>query len=161
MPSLMIEVLEQLKVKHNGVLESWAPGQRISLPEDQAYRLIEQVGTKVRLIEATVAEVVTEPVPRTARPIYWQSGASILGPATPEYLGRLGERFFVFVQYQGQSLPIDSARLRSQQAFNEQVLVPAVPKGDPTPPITVTPASDQPLPVTRNLFDGNPVKGTP
>ena len=70
MPSLTIEVLEQLRVKHNGVLESWAPGQRFELTEDKARRLIEQVGDKVRIVDtpgapsrdlSTITTQYTEP----------------------------------------------------------------------------------------------------
>ena len=70
--------------------------------------------------------VVVEPAHPNARPIYWQSGKVIVGPAVPEYLGKLGERFFVFVEYQGHSIPIDSDRLRSRHAFLQQVQPNAV-----------------------------------
>jgi len=125
MPSLTIEVLAQMKVKRNGAMESWAPGQRISLPEDQAHRLIQQVGGKVRLVNMTVSDEVMDLALGAARPVYWERTGSIVGPAIPEFLAKVGNgptaQFWVVVQYEGMLVWVNSNMLRSKRDFETHV----------------------------------------
>ncbi|MCS6305996.1 MAG: hypothetical protein H8K07_20375 [Nitrospira sp.] len=51
MSTLTIEVLESVTIKKNGQVESWHPGQRVTLPPEQAKRIMAQIGHKVRLID--------------------------------------------------------------------------------------------------------------
>jgi hypothetical protein len=71
-------------------------------------------------------EIICEPAHRDARPVYWQRATGeIVGPAKPEFLAKVAEgpksSFWVVAQFQGQPIWINSAVLRSRQAFETQV----------------------------------------
>lgn len=66
--------------------------------------------------------VVIEPAAPNARPIYWETGTGqILGPAVPEFLARDGRTFWISMTFEEQIRWINADRLRSRQAFEEQV----------------------------------------
>lgn len=69
------------------------------------------------------SEAVTlEPAAPNARPVFWeQADGRILGPAIPEFLAQVGDRFWVVVHFDGAPRWIRSDRLRSKQAFDQQV----------------------------------------
>ena len=67
-----------------------------------------------------------EPALPTARPIYWERNDGVIyGPATVTDLARVGtggtEQWWVVIEYHGQPAWVRSDRLRSKQAFEEQV----------------------------------------
>ena len=49
--SIWIEVIESFTVKEHGEVSAWQAGQRMSLTPEQARRVIERVGSKVRVVE--------------------------------------------------------------------------------------------------------------
>ena len=51
MSILTLEVLEPFTVKEHGLVSSWQVGQRMSLSQEKAQRVIDRVGAKVRVVE--------------------------------------------------------------------------------------------------------------
>lgn len=80
-------------------------------------------GTTVETRPARESDrVVIEPAAPNARPIYWETGTGqILGPAVPEFLARDGRTFWISMTFEEQIRWINADRLRSRQAFEEQV----------------------------------------
>jgi len=75
----------------------------------------------------TSHEITIEQAALHARPVYWERGdTSIVGPGTPEFLARVGQgpkaSYWVIALYQGGPVWINSMILRSQQAFETQIL---------------------------------------
>lgn len=65
-----------------------------------------------------------QPAPSTAKAIFWETGTGrILGPAVPEFLARDGNAFWISTTFDGQIRWINSDRLRSRKAFEEQAEV--------------------------------------
>jgi hypothetical protein len=75
----------------------------------------------------TMNEGITiEPAHPNARPVYWERGTrEIVGPATPEFLARVGTgpnaTYWVVAQFKELPVWINSTVLRSKQAFERQV----------------------------------------
>lgn len=64
---------------------------------------------------------IIEPAPSNAKPIYWETGyGRILGPATPEFLVRSGNQFWIVTSFEGQARWFDTSLLRSHRAFLTQ-----------------------------------------
>lgn len=54
-------------------------------------------------------------------PIYWQTGdGRILGPATPEFLAKADDQFWIVTTFEGHIRWINADRLRSKNAFVNQ-----------------------------------------
>ncbi|MFO0777582.1 MAG: hypothetical protein U0223_08245 [Nitrospira sp.] len=65
--------------------------------------------------------LVSEPAAPHARPIFWETGEGrILGPATPEFLGKSGGQFWIVTTFEVQIRWINADRLRSKKAFETQ-----------------------------------------
>ncbi len=125
MSTLTFEVLESFSLKRDGQVTTCSPGQRISLPEDKAQRMLEHVGEKVRLVQDEPSETVIEPAAPHARPVWWETMAGELhGPATPLFLAKTGsgakERFWVILEFEGETWWIRDDRLRTTPQRREQ-----------------------------------------
>jgi hypothetical protein len=60
-------------------------------------------------------------------PIYWQTGdGRILGPATPEFLAKLDDQFWIVTTFEEHIRWINADLLRSRKAFLEQPTVQEV-----------------------------------
>ncbi len=71
-------------------------------------------------------EVVIEPAAPNARPVFWErADGSLWGPATPEFLARVGNgpkaSYWVVAEFEGLPVWINSAALRSKKQFETQV----------------------------------------
>ncbi len=69
--------------------------------------------------ESANEEIVIEPAHPQARPIFWEKAdGSIWGPATPEFLARVGNgpkaSYWVVAEFEGLPVWINSAALRSK-----------------------------------------------
>lgn len=76
-------------------------------------------------------EIVIEPAAPNARPIYWErADLTIVGPAHPEFLARVGTgpraSYWVVAEFLGQPIWINSIVLRSKSAWECQVAVTLV-----------------------------------
>ena len=104
---MLIEALAPLRVRVNGEIVSLASGQTIDLPHEKAERLLRQAGDRVR--------VVASP------PIYWERPSTgIMGPATVEFLVKVGDSVWVAAQFEGHAIWINATMLRSRQQFESQ-----------------------------------------
>lgn len=126
MSILTFEVLESFSLKRDGHVTTCSPGQRISLSQEKAQRMLEHVGEKVRLIQDEPSETVTEPAAPNARPVWWESmTGDMRGPATPLFLAKTGtvakERFWVIVEFEGQTWWIQDERLRAAPQRSKRV----------------------------------------
>ncbi len=70
--------------------------------------------------------ITIEPAAPNTWPVYWeQVSGEILGPAKPEFLAHVGNEskvpYWVIALYEGLPVWIRSDRLRSRQAFEQQV----------------------------------------
>lgn len=124
MLTLTFEVLESFSLKRNGHITTCSPGQRISVPEEKAQRMLERVGGKVRLVQDEPLEIVIDPAAAHARPVWWESAVGELrGPATPLFLAKTGagakEQFWVIVELEGQTWWILDERLRAAPTRQE------------------------------------------
>jgi len=64
MPMLTtVEALCHVRVRYRGEVLELRPGQRLTLPEDKAAKLLDQIPTKVRVLPAPVLFVVDEQGP--------------------------------------------------------------------------------------------------
>lgn len=73
---------------------------------------------------ASNRDIIMEPAAQSARAIFWETGTGrILGPATPEFLARDGEAFWVVTTFEGQIRWINADQLRSKRSFEQQVAV--------------------------------------
>lgn len=72
-------------------------------------------------------DIIIEPAAPNARAIYWETGTSrILGPATPEFLARDGETFWVVTTFEGRTRWVNADQLRSKRNFERQAEVQEV-----------------------------------
>lgn len=72
-------------------------------------------------------DLIMEPAAPNARPIYWETGTGrILGPATPEFLARDGDTFWIVTTFDGQIRWINADQLRSKKAFEQQRVIQVV-----------------------------------
>ncbi|MDZ4733662.1 MAG: hypothetical protein SGJ16_08760 [Nitrospirota bacterium] len=101
-----------------------APGHPVELPDDRAARLLAKAGGRVRVVASSPpppADIVLEPAHPNPRPVYWErADGSIVGPGTPEFLARVGESFWVIVQFESVPVWVNASSLRSKQAFDTQ-----------------------------------------
>lgn len=100
------------------------PGKPIDLPADRAAKLLARASGRVRQVESEGA-VVIEPAAPNARPVFWQrADGSIVGPAQPEFLARVGHgptaSFWVVALFEGLPVWINATVLRSKQQFEQQ-----------------------------------------
>jgi hypothetical protein len=63
-------------------------------------------------------DMVCEPV-SGLKPVYWESSGRILGPGHVSAVAKVGEEFWLSVDYAGSSLWIDESVLKSQRAFED------------------------------------------
>lgn len=123
---MLIEALAPLRLRLPERDLALRPGEPVELPDNQARRLMEKAGGKVRqVVRDAYGPLEMQAASPTARPIYWEStDGTWHGPVKPEYLGRSGlgdsERFWVTVTYQDSILWICADLLRSRQAFEAQ-----------------------------------------
>jgi hypothetical protein len=122
---MLIEALTPLKVRMHGRELFMDPGQPQDLPDADARRLLAKVPDKVRIVEpAPVVINVVTPADGVAKPIYFEDVyGRILGPATPEFLARDGDDFWIVTTMDGCTWWIRSEQLRSRIAFETQVPV--------------------------------------
>jgi hypothetical protein len=85
--------------------------------------LLEQAGEGVTAVSPD--SIVIDPAAENARPIYWERTGTIVGPAIPEFLAKVGEgskaSYWVVAQFEGQSVWINSIMIRSKKEFESQV----------------------------------------
>jgi hypothetical protein len=118
-----LEAVQPVKVRFrsDGSQYDLRPGDRVNLPEVNARRLLEAVPEKVRVIPLAASEVTIEPAHPQARPVYFKDNRGcILGPVIPEFLARVGDQFWIVVQYDGLPRWIHSDRIHSKRQFETQ-----------------------------------------
>jgi hypothetical protein len=77
MSTWTLEVLAPFTMQQHGQITTWQPGQRMTLPQEKAQRVLDYVGDKVRLLDGAAP-----PEPSTAVPIALQP----LPPLQPGWL---------------------------------------------------------------------------
>ncbi len=75
------------------------------------------------MVPAPAEPVIVEPAPESVRrrPVFWQSGVQIHGPATVTDFARSGDDYWVWIVYQGEGRWIRDLLLRSRSAFEAQL----------------------------------------
>lgn len=123
---MLIEALKPLTVRlPNGDLQL-KPGVPTELPEASALKLLAKAGGKVRLVPRPPDESVTiEPADELvrARPVFWESGGVILGPAIVSDFGMAqgpnGPGIWLCLEYQGEIRWVRDCQLRSKSQYEQ------------------------------------------
>jgi hypothetical protein len=125
---MKIESLIPLKVKRPSGDILLTPGTPVEFTEEEGLRLLSKAKGKVRLVEpsGTVIETAQRPDGQPMTPVYFERNDGVIyGPAKVTDFTKTGsggkERFWVIVEFEGQSAWIVSDRLRSKKAFETQV----------------------------------------
>ena len=124
-----LEVVNDLIARHSRGQTFLAKGERFSTTDGEAQALLQRFPQFVRAvptpaattIRAIVYEPATKPDGSPLSAIYWESGdGRILGPATPEFLARSGDQFWIVTTFEGQARWINADRLRSKRQWAGQ-----------------------------------------
>jgi hypothetical protein len=127
---MWIEALVPIQVKVGGQLVLLTAGQRIDLPKEKAERLLAQATSRVRPASPwpesdQSGSIVIDPPNEKARPIYFENVfGRIVGPIIPEFLAKVGNDFWIVSTFHGDAIWINSDRLRSKAAFENQASDP-------------------------------------
>lgn len=158
------------EVKKDGVHLALSPAGTIKARGDEAavnrwLPIIQEHKPGIVAALRSAEHVALEPAHQNARLVYWErADGRIYGPARPEFLAQVGTgsaaRFWVVVSYGGQPVWILSDRLRSRQAFEQQIPPTDVSAVVPRPATATVPVSQAPVD-TLGLFDHTPQKKTP
>lgn len=119
---MKLEALAPIRINRpDGEALHLKPGCPIDVPDELGARILERLPNKVRIAEPTCIEAAITPDGNPLSEIYWETRDGwIAGPATPEFLAKSGNQFWIVTSLQGQARWVNADWLRSKKQFEQQ-----------------------------------------